>query len=378
MRIAGRRVLLVSRFAAVTFCAAYLTVHAIGYFARTVVAWRAGADAVLADFDTHFGSAVHSLLYTILVATAVLYGLERGGQHPTWRPPYRQWLRTVPWSPEKPLPLGAVRLMWQDIPALGVLALLAVLDLHRAPWPILTVFCVTWTVLTIRAFDSTHEGAILATIMAGIAGVIYLWPMDRAALFLAAALVLLAHLGLRSALRRLVDEPEMQASPGALGWPLDRLHAKKVYSTVQPRRAVVFCAIFGWWLYVVLHRFASPLDLGPQVALGCAGSLAIGLGRYLAYVAGYRAPITLWARIRTGRLIIPRFDNALAAPVASALGGIAVFALMLHWRMPDDATCASAIATTLLGVLVLPPSRRDWQLTGDHAIAAPLQSGQAR
>ena len=46
----------------------------------------------------------------------VAYGLYRAmGFHPFFRPSYRKWLETTPWTWRKPLPVGPVRLGWEDL-----------------------------------------------------------------------------------------------------------------------------------------------------------------------------------------------------------------------------------------------------------------------
>ena len=58
------------------------------------------------------------------------YGVFRvAAFHPVFRPKYRGWLEQTPWTGRKPLPLGPIHLVWQDVVVLGIV----VLALHGTP-----------------------------------------------------------------------------------------------------------------------------------------------------------------------------------------------------------------------------------------------------
>ena len=58
------------------------------------------------------------------------YGVFRvAAFHPVFRPKYRGWLEQTPWTSRKPLPLGPIHLVWQDVLVLGIV----VLALHGTP-----------------------------------------------------------------------------------------------------------------------------------------------------------------------------------------------------------------------------------------------------
>ena len=64
--------------------------------------------AIAQEFGPHFHRG-------ILPFIAFAYGLWRvAAFHPCYRPGYREWLKTVAWNPQLPLPLGLPTFDWRD------------------------------------------------------------------------------------------------------------------------------------------------------------------------------------------------------------------------------------------------------------------------
>ena len=59
-----------------------------------------------------------------LLAAALYGGFRVIAFHPVYRPKYRAWLESTPWTSGKPLPVGPVSLVWEDGVVLSLLCLL--------------------------------------------------------------------------------------------------------------------------------------------------------------------------------------------------------------------------------------------------------------
>src|SRR5262249_14396862 len=109
-----------------------------------------------------------------LSAASVLYALYRVyAFHPHFRPAYRQWLQTTPWTLEKALPLGPIHLVGQDVVILGLAVALA--------WPIhqlkglyvLEAFIIAYSLAMSFALWGTGEKLSAFSVWFGLGGMIY-------------------------------------------------------------------------------------------------------------------------------------------------------------------------------------------------------------
>lgn len=72
------------------------------------------------QFGARLDVPVRPSLIMVCFATAVYGAYWVWAFHPNTRPGYRNWLTSTPWTSRKPLPLGPVQLVWQDVVALVI------------------------------------------------------------------------------------------------------------------------------------------------------------------------------------------------------------------------------------------------------------------
>jgi len=103
-----------------------------------------------------------------------------------------------------------------------------------------------------------------------------------------------------------------------LGWPFDALSLRRKRRSVNLAEEIVISALLGWLLYVS-HTSDEFLKLwSGMLFFGPLGLAAVGWRLF-------RPPISLWGRLRTGRLILPRYDLCFLWPAA-------MFALLWGWN----------------------------------------------
>jgi hypothetical protein len=331
--------------------------------------------------------------YGLLFMATVIYGVARVAvTHPIWNPSYQTWLESTPWTSRKPLPMGPVELVWEDGLILGPLILLsALLPEPRALHLICAFLLSHLVILTVTLFlTSAWANAYIAAFALGIA--VWLWRQPLACLVASTLVYLMVYEGLRRGFERFpwnrLQMPNADTdlvSGGApsemLGWPYDRMLREvkgghKNYGT----DAVLCCMLGAWWLFVLSSFISDRGDRQAVLSFPFVIVLAVcPAARLYVYMMGYIFPITLWARIWTGRWIIPGFDQVFVGPICSLLVGPLALALLHTWSVPLD--LALPIATGLVPLVALntPPRLKRWRLTGQHRIvhAMSLSNPQA-
>jgi hypothetical protein len=132
--------------------------------------------------------------------------------------------------------------------------------------------------------------------------------------------------------------------------------------------AAVGSALVGWWAFVALQLAWPPEVSGRREAqsLVIALGMALGLGRWLMYAAGYASPLSLRGRLATGRIVIPGYDKILVAPFCILLAAIAWPEVANRLSLGLPATVGIGYGMLLLLVAKLPPAFGEWKLTGHH------------
>lgn len=307
---------------------------------------------------------------------ATLYGLYRVVRfHPVCRPAYREWLARTPWTPDRPLPDGPVLLVPQDAVVLALLGVPAWLVFGPAAWPLFPAFVLAYLLSLALMFLVTGPRVVAYLVLFGIVAMIGLAQNRLAVVGLALTNYVVAVIGFRLSLRLFPWEPgadkalrQRVAEAMQLGWPFDRLAP-----VVAPRLLrwwegpvlglLVGCAVFagGYQLERSDPRTGAPpaalVTLVPMVLCFSAA------GRLLAYMIGHLPPISLWGRLMTGRLLIPKYDVVFVAPLLA----IVVTIVCPAW-LPD--TGLSFVAATAVGaglaaaiLTMVGPDRARWQLT---------------
>lgn len=360
--------------------------------------WYLGVELLLRIFARYDATPVTELLRMrdiTLWIVAVYHGAFRvGAFHPLYRPGYLQWLQTTAWDGRKPLPLGPVQLVAQDLVLLAVLVLLSMRSANFHWEPLLLVFVFAYlTALSLTfPFRNGKLKAFAYAMGFGLGLIVLWWDRPTFALGACGALYGLGLFGLSRTLALLPMKkieprtpppqesvfsrdltPQSPQNPSALGWPFDRVRP------FQPRGArvraldgVLVGLLIGWWVYVPASRLASLTNVGDLLVLAFLSNLAIlSFGRLLVYRAHCFPPISLLGRICTGKLIIPKHDQIYVAPIAIVLVGLASVKALLWIGWPLLIASPVSISLMWTAALNLGPTLEKWHLTGVHRVPTP-------
>jgi hypothetical protein len=294
--------------------------------------------------------------------------------HPAIQTDYRDWLRHTPWRAGKPLPLGPVHLLPQDVVILGGMVALA--------WPLLGADAL----LMLRYFVIGYLAPLAMALYIGQAGwfgyfialnggfLALFW--DHPVVFLAVSLVSYAVglAGLRHSLVRLPWDAGHRPQAGkesqmSLGWPFAQLGPKPGQSRDHAvAKAIAVGLLVGWVAYAIDQRIQEEGLGAPLRACVPMVFIWLALTRLLQYRVGYAAPLSLLGRLRSGRLVIKGYDQIFAAPLLTVF--VPIVALMVGPRLgwPTDVLVALALAAGVAITFGMGPSLLEWRLTGNHRI----------
>jgi hypothetical protein len=326
----------------------------------------------------------------LLVLYGAAYALYRViAFHPALRPEYHTWLSATPWTSQRPLPLGPVHLVLQDV---ILVAIACVLGWPRLQWDALVLvvgFLMTYLVALGALHAATGARGWAYAIGFGI-GLMMLYVRDPLVVVGAAAMTYgFAYLGLRAALAGFPWEQhnfgahlkKYQGPPAArnsgLGWPFDHMSpcTKKV-SGIALRDALLLGGLAGWWFFAISYQLRYTVGaVGGRYTVLCGAIAVAVVGRIMVYCVCYVPPINLAGRLAHGRLIIPGYDQVFVAPLLTILVGL------VAWLVPAVTGVDSLLVTPLAFALVwwvilgMGPSLRTWRLSGNHRISPGIPSG---
>ncbi len=320
----------------------------------------------------------------ILGSAAVAYALYRLGRfHPACNRAYSAWLKSSPWSSDRPLPAGPVHLVWQDAVAVGSLVALAIwpgrvyafapliafalayligltciLAVTRT-WPCFLAASFIWPgfLLLVRApWLSTALGAIL---------ILVIWRGTRRSFqtFPWPAWASANRLGLSGGRSELPDFrfDGAVSDPMRLGWPYFTLSPKFKPRSMTVSASLAISALVGWWLYCFIKCFqAEPMPAGMVLFLAIVAACA----RVVIYCMGVVPPFNVWGRMASRRFILPGFDKVFLTPVAVVAVGVLGGMLIQHSGSWYPSADCLVVAILLLVSFEGRPSLRDWMLTG--------------
>jgi len=341
----------------------------------------------------------------LLGAAAVLYALYRLWRfHPAWNLAYAAWLRLSPWTPDKPLPLGPVHLVWQDAVVIGALAALARWHAQADPTIPLILFGAVY--LAGMTFLLLLTRTWVPCLLLGFLWSAPIIPALRGppTLGIIAGLIVVTWYGYRKSLRAFpwrrgeangpasirTSRPKspleleiridgLSNSPAArtpsLGWPFLWISPKAVHSSVATSTSLSLSALFAWWTYCLMAGLEAPPDCAPMLFVF---ALIAALSRLAIYCSGLRPPFNIWGRLASGRIIVPGFDQVFVTPlivvVVGSIGGAAV-RVSEPWH---QASAAGVMALLWFLLLNGGPSLRRWILTGQHRYHSPARLGTNR
>jgi len=346
-------------------------------------------------------------------------GLRVATSHPHYNNKYAAWLATSPWTYGKPLPLGPIRLVWEDLLVVAFLVIAAVLPLLQVdpavladqstlpqrPWGLAGVVCLAFLLGRLLCLTITILSSDRFIIPILFIAPLIVYPHFNFWIGLAVMLViyLIVAAGVRWNLARFPwDSPQWKTDSrelmlddvlraGLIGWP---------YSTIGPTRpnknnlgfptAILISAFLAWWTFVLTHgglifiestgytwqELASylkeqgevlPIDAIFWLAWGAVVVVVAG-ARILAYLPGTRPPISILGRFATGRLIVPGYDKIFIAPIVLLAYGWAGPNALIALGLPPISIPAVSLFGLLMLSMTLGPSMESWRFTGHHRV----------
>ncbi len=322
--------------------------------------------------------------FHFLLGACVAYGGYRVlAFHPLspLRPGYLPWLRTTPWSDRLALPLGPVHLVWQDVVVLLALLLLGAENPHSSPPLYVLAFLIPYLLGLAGSLIVACACRQIFAILFGLGLVVRLWENSWAAAGVAVLFYGVALLALRRHLYASVHPSEPGRWPPErtrprLPWPYPMLSAFKTTTTGSAENALLASALMGWLSYVLVFLIGPD----PESKLEIAAPVWVGVAllgpwlRLLVYRLGHAPPISLWGRIRTGRWIIPGYDQILVTPLVALSAGLILSGALGLGGVPVELGLAVTVFVVLLILLLGGPTFERWHLTGHHRLSVPLQN----
>jgi hypothetical protein len=349
----------------------FLTLESLMYFIELVP--RIIPPNCRTVFAAEHAIAFHAICF--LTAFGI-FGLIRGATaHPALNSAYASWLESTAWHLPLPLPGMPVHLVWEDALVLGLLEIDRHFLSNRPYCEGLSVFLFLYLLsqLFVLARDkSSHPHLIVLAF--GLPGLALLIPnfVEMAALMGFLFLVTLD--GQRQLLNAF---PWPSSKPRSLNLgPLGLLGP--VAKGESRSHALLHGVYAGWFFYCGIHLIKwilklngnpSDIDMLTQVLYFVPAIAAIT--RLIVYVANYRPPLSIPGRLATGRILLPRYDCVLIAPLV--IGLFTLVPVMLENRgVPLEIHAAITVCISIIAAFDLPPSLKWWKLCGEHRIQAIL------
>jgi len=344
-------------------------------------AFYLGLEAIFLGIEWRLGvpfyTCVDDKIFIAVMASCVAaYAAYRvWAFHPALRPRYCGWLSRTPWAGQKPLPLGPVHLVLQDMLLLSAAVGLCWQRVGIEALAVLKAFLTCY--LTILSFTlvCTGQKAWAYSFAFGL-GFMGLFALSPKVYVVAGAAYVAALLGLRASLTHVPwhDVPQLQRLQWfmtnlrsrcyeMLGWPFSRL-GPGLSKEFQFKLGDLFLTgpLAGRAVFVTAyHRFADDARL-PLLLMWAA------LWRIFRYCHGYAPPLSLLGRLAHGRLIIPGYDRVFMAPLLTVLVFVAAIT-MPHWNdVPELIAVPVGVMASWWILFGMRPSLDAWRFTGNHQI----------
>jgi hypothetical protein len=342
-----------------------------------------------------FSTPGNALLLAGAYAAAAYGGYRVLAFHPAIRPRYFAWLSSTPWTGRKPLPLGPVHIVGQDV-LLAVVVVALYWPRHRlASLYVLDAFLGAYLAALALTLVSTGHKAWGYAVAFGMSLMLLFCRDVPLALAAAAATYAIALIGLRRALAAFPWQDRLKelhrwlklttsgqgdvlrSVQESLGWPYARLGPqfsgrKKVSLT----DTLLLGLVVGWWfrVMIVLVGSLTQEQLGNMSATEFAiliySLLVVAgvAGRICIYCFGYMPPLSLLGRLAHGRLIIPGYDCVFVAPLLVAVLAASSGYLRSWTGLDLDIILPANLAVNVWLLLGLGPGLDAWRLTGYHRI----------
>jgi hypothetical protein len=329
----------------------------------------------------------------VLVMLPLAGGFARGMVgNPQSSRAYAGWLRSTPWRPGRPMPLGPLVLSWEDALTVVALATLAAVD-ARLPWftPVLPYLCGRAVVSGASALQAGRFWAATGVALV-LPTPLWAYRSDGVLMAALAALVAADAVAIFSALGAQPWEPVDPKLPprrwpaDAITWPTNALGPVPLPEPVPIVRSLCLALLAGWWAWSILNAMTLLNVWGPEPADAYTGLEVIAgflaLCRVGVYCLRCHPPIGLLGRVATGRWVVPGYDRALVAPAVAMAAAVAV-PRAVHAAGGSPAVALGAMLVPVVGVLLIGgPTLRNWRLTGHyrafHGVRPTAQVNQRR
>ena len=317
---------------------------------------------------------------------ALLFGLWRVyAFHPLANPDYSQWLKQMPWTPGRPLPMGSVLPGAIDTIVVALLCWMAGTVWPASPIAPLLTYLVALTLAACIVAGFTRQRRVLYVILFGVGVAVRLAFNPFFSLVVLAILLPLEVLILRRSLEPgrwpkhgftigvLSDQRRLRSVE--LGWPFAVLgpwaHSRYV---VWPH-TLILALLPGWFLWAALSHPTLNAEQERGVVEIFSGVLVLLIiPRAFVWVIGHRAPISLFGRLATGRWIIPGYDRVFLACLLAVLAVMGGEIVLYRFAVPIAIGQRVVVSAWVYLLLAVGPSLRNWELTGEHRIYFPQTS----
>ncbi len=326
-----------------------------------------------------------------LIPIAALYGFYRVvAFHPVANRHYGRWLAQTPWKYPQPLPLGPLKLVWQDAAFISILLAFSLLppygNLIVLVAPIVVFLIVYCAILAYWHWLFEARWSSIAFVALMVVSLQFL-VHPFAWLVVAFASYGIVRLGIEASLR---DFPYSEARREALHlvpferqpapeipWPIMPADDEHWWIGLTPLQAALIGLLVGGIFYgVAIHFREEPgfvrgvLTFHGLFAIICVG---VRLGIYLGRC---RPPISLLGRVATRRLIIPGYDIVFVGPLVAVLAAVAVPPILMWIGIGPGLAFPLSTAVTVWLALTLPPPLKRWYFTGHYQIPPVRRFGQ--
>lgn len=311
-----------------------------------------------------------------LVLFSMVLAVRLVSRHPIGHSHYLAWLMTTPWQVGLPLPLGEVRPALADVGALIVISACMKMYLGlpaTIPW---IAFALAFSIASLGTLlRAGSKWPAFATWML-LFTLPRLYPQMQAIMAVTIAAYIIAQLAIVQSLRRYPWGYDTQEFPKVMpGGVFQLLSPATPEPDVSSRDALVVAAGLGWAAYSILWFFNEAKkvpfsDAGPMPIVAivfCLGAIL----RWGIYCGSYWPPISLWGRVRTGRLILRGYDHVFVAPLLTVMAVTALPWWLLKCGTGHPITAGVTIPIAIVILWLCPPSLTKWRLTGSHRILLP-------
>jgi|GEM_PF-5277099 len=310
-------------------------------------------------------------------------------RHPLFRSTYRDWLKTTPWQPSQPLPLGDVMLEPKDFLLLAFATALAFQSPLLLMMAVPVVFLSLHLVVVETSLSMTKTKFESYCLLFGSIGILWLFPNMVLTVVALLALEPIKRRGHRRLLeafpwdhiKQLPSEERRRTKP-----LLGHYHATRSDIDVEePDRtdALLISSLLGLIGLTVASYLPKPFDLSASapemrdllrtVVVAIPGAFAVM--RLVRFKVPYRSPLDLFGRVFTGRLILPDHDRVYIVPILLLLVAAASAALA-----PFSPALVYGLGWGLSGWLLITgrPTLREWVYTGQIRFAVPSPADEAK